>query len=250
MKIVTWNLRCAWNQDGINSFIHRAGFIFQKIKDEKPDIIGFQEVIEKSLELLQKMLPEYIFIGQFRSTEYNGEGLYTAIRKDTMELLGLETIWLSPTPYIAGSIYEGQSPCPRICVMTQIRNKNTGEIIRVYNTHLDYISEKVALMGAKDVIRFIEEYDKKITLPIVLMGDFNVKPNGATIKECKRSGKLFDLTEEMKTTYHNYGRGDAKIDYIFVSKELVFRVEKAETWTDCHEGIYLSDHYPLCAIFN
>lgn len=27
MKIVTWNIRWSWDGDGINSFIHRAGYL-------------------------------------------------------------------------------------------------------------------------------------------------------------------------------------------------------------------------------
>ena len=44
MKITTFNIRCKFDTDGINSFVHRAGFIFHKIQKEKPDVIAFQEV--------------------------------------------------------------------------------------------------------------------------------------------------------------------------------------------------------------
>ena len=44
MKIVTFNLDCCWDgAEGINSFIHRAGMIYERINAEKPDIIAFQE---------------------------------------------------------------------------------------------------------------------------------------------------------------------------------------------------------------
>ena len=126
MKIVTWNLRCLWSGDGINAFLHRAGMIYEKIDREKPEIIAFQEVVAESLTFLRKIFPEYIFLGQMRSENYDGEGLYTAVRKDIFDVLGGETFWLSPTPYIAGSRFEKQSDCPRICVYTLVRHKTGG----------------------------------------------------------------------------------------------------------------------------
>lgn len=41
-SIVTFNIRYVYDDiDEINNFIHRAGFIYDKIGNEKPDIIGF-----------------------------------------------------------------------------------------------------------------------------------------------------------------------------------------------------------------
>ena len=81
MKIVTWNVRCPWKHaDGNNAFIHRAGFIYDKIMQEKPEIIGFQEVVDKSLELLKRMLPEYEFCGVMRSKNYDGEGVFLLLK--------------------------------------------------------------------------------------------------------------------------------------------------------------------------
>ena len=43
MKYVTFNIRCDFGQDGANNFIYRRPLILEKIRQEKPDIIGFQE---------------------------------------------------------------------------------------------------------------------------------------------------------------------------------------------------------------
>jgi hypothetical protein len=132
MKIVTWNLRCVWMfGDGVNSFIHRAGMIYQKIESEKPDVIAFQEVVKESLDYLVKLFPEYEFFGSLRSEDYAYEGLYTAYRKDKFALLRSDIFWLSPEPYKAGSRFEEQSIYPRICVVTELRNKQNNEIFRL-----------------------------------------------------------------------------------------------------------------------
>ena len=35
-KIVTFNIRNPWNTDGINSFMHRAGLVYDKVMTEMP----------------------------------------------------------------------------------------------------------------------------------------------------------------------------------------------------------------------
>jgi endonuclease/exonuclease/phosphatase family metal-dependent hydrolase len=36
-----------------------------------------------------------------------------------------------------------------------------------------------------------------------------------------------------------------QIDYIFIKGDI--RAERAAKWTDEQDGVYLSDHYPVCA---
>lgn len=247
MKIVTWNLRCVWDGDGINAFLHRAGMIYDKIRREAPDVVAFQEAIPCSLELLQNMFPDYLFFGQMRSARYDGEGLYTAIKKQNFDLLGGETFWLSPTPYTAGSRFENQSPCPRVCVVTYIRDKKTGETFEIYNVHLDHVSDEARVLGLDCVLRRMREQKAKKDCPQVLLGDFNAEPSSAVITTCNAQTEWFEATKSVSATFHDYGKiENCKIDYIYLSTEWRARLQGAETWTDCHEGIYLSDHYPVC----
>ena len=55
MKVVTYNIRCVWDTcDGINNFIHRAGMIYDKILEEKPDLIGFQEMRAPHVQFFER----------------------------------------------------------------------------------------------------------------------------------------------------------------------------------------------------
>ena len=45
LKIVTFNIRCDYGQDGPNQFCYRSGLVKRKIEAEQPDIICFQEVL-------------------------------------------------------------------------------------------------------------------------------------------------------------------------------------------------------------
>ena len=260
MKIVTFNIRCVYDgkYDGINSFIHRALFIADKIKSEKPDVIGFQEINEKNLAALELVLPDYLFVGQLRGPEYDGEGLYTAIRKETCSLIGLETIWLSPTPHVPASRFECQSEYPRICTATKIRHKESGRIFRVFNIHLDHVSDEARVLGIKAAVSFMNKFDDNA--PAILLGDFNAHPESETIRFCNENSKLIDVTKNIKATFHNFFRQGisfdysesalAKIDYIYMSPELADITSSVNIWDDSKHGIYLSDHYPILAEIN
>ena len=250
MKIVTWNIRSKWDaQDGINECMHRAGFVYEKIMREKPDVIAFQEVTQPIYDCLVRLLPEYDFFGTLRNQDYSGEGLFTAVRKEKCALLGLDIFWLSPTPYTAGSCFEEQSGCPRICVMTKIRNKSTNEVIRVLNTHLDHMFEQARVNGLQCIFGYLDGYAKTDDLPIVLLGDFNAQKDSESIQSIARNTSLVEVTNAIETTYHQFGKKteNYKIDYVYVAPCLVGRTENVVCWTDERHGIYLSDHYPVCA---
>ena len=116
MKIVTFNIRCLWDGDGINSFLHRAGLILNKIDEERPDIIAFQEVTDKIADFLRDNLCAYEIVGHGRNADYFGEGVYFAYRRETVRLFELNSFWLSDAPHVPASRYDGQSSYPRTCL--------------------------------------------------------------------------------------------------------------------------------------
>ena len=250
VKIVTYNLRCVWlwTKEGINNFAFRAGLVYEKIKRENPDIIAFQEVVSTHLDVLQKLLPEYEFYGHYRNADYTGEGLYTAIRKDSFQLLAYETFWLSPTPFVPGSRFEDQSDCPRICVVTTVRHKESGKKLRLYNIHLDHVSDAARIEGIQCVWKQMKRINETTFFaPTLIMGDYNAKPESDTIRFCKESHSpvLKDITSHIENTYHDYGKTVQKIDYIFVTEDLEKAVTACDVWATCFSGVYLSDHYPV-----
>lgn len=248
MNIITANITCNWNNFiTVNTVMIHAGMLYEKIKNEKPDVIGFQEVVPESLEFLKTACPDYDFYGLFRTEDFDGEGLYTAIRKDTYDVTAFEGFWLSPTPYVPGSRFPEQSTCPRVCIVTDLRNKKTGERMRIFNVHLDHISDNARKLGMECVLTFMEDYHKKNPMSVVLLGDFNAGPDTLVIDCCKRFKpiKLVELTEELPFTFHDFGTRQLKIDYIFVSEDLAKRKVRSYLWDDEKHGIYLSDHYPV-----
>ena len=258
MKIVTFNIRGVWDReaDPKNGFIHRAGLIYDKVSRETPDIMAFQECTPKIMELMEKMFPEYAFCGQYRSVNYWGEGLFVAVKKADWSVISYESFWLSPTPYVAGSRYPIQSDCPRICNVVQVRHRENGKMMRIFNIHLDHISDEARIEGIKCVLAKMEEFNARLALPSVILGDFNASPQCSTIKYCDEYEKtpIADVTKDIPLTYHGWGGvllpEYEKIDYIYVSDGLEKKLTSVGLWDDCHGGIYLSDHYPVCAEFD
>ena len=252
VKIVTYNLRNQWHRDEQNGFIHRVGYMYHVIEREQPDVIAFQEVMPRQLEVLEKIMPEYMFVGQGREADLQGEALYVAIKKSSCQFCGMEVFWLSPQPYVPATRFETQSECPRICVDVLLRHKESGKMFRVYDVHLDHIESEAKEQGMKVVLDKIAEDQEKMTCEAVLLGDFNEEPHGPAITCCHAYDKLkiVDITAEIPGTCHDFGRREPyKIDYIFVTEGLAAKLVNVEAWTSVHSGIYLSDHYPVSAVF-
>lgn len=255
MKIVTFNIRNVWTDyDGVNSFAHRAGLILDKIDSAKPDVIAFQEVNDKIRDFLEKYLVGYTLCGHGRNADYFGEGPFTAIRNDTVRLIGLDTFWLTETPYVS-SVLKNQSEIPRTCVAAVLQEKSSKKIFAVYNTHLEYSSgenaEAVRLREMEIIAGRVKERYAASPSPVFLLGDFNAEPTEAVINYCKTEFPLAikDLTEDSGITRHGFfvsGEKNVKIDYIFADIATAAKAQNFEIWDDGLDGILLSDHYPLC----
>ena len=244
MKIVTFNVRCSWDGDGINSILHRAGGIVEKIRKEKPHVICFQECTDKIFNWLNGALWEYHLVFNQRNADRKGEGLATALRKDSAQLLGLDAFWLSPTPELPGSRYEEQSNCPRICQCVTVRCEN--RIFRVYNVHLDHQGELARKLGMDAVLQRIAKDQAIQAFPLFLLGDFNATPEEAPLRSCASFG-LVELTAPIDYTFHFYGKQPApyKIDYIYTDASTAEKEYSVAPWDDVADGIWLSDHFPL-----
>lgn len=245
LKVVTYNIRMDCLEDGRNSFEYRKPLIERKIKQEVPDIIGFQELLPHMKEWFKETFPEYIIVGSGRGKDYQDEHNAVAYKKDKLDLFGLETFWLSPTPSIPGTRFNEQSICPRICTMLTLKHKDIDKPIRVYNTHLDHEGKQARLIGIGLVLERINKDYETFPLPSLLMGDFNAEPDCEEIKIIEESSPLEDITCSIMYTFHDYGRLEdkVKIDYIYKSKEI--KCSKVGVWDDIEDGIYLSDHYPV-----
>lgn len=254
MKVVTFNIRCDYNQDGDNNFQNRKDLILKKLNKENADIICFQEVLPHVASWMKENLKDYYILGCGREKDLQGEQNTVAIKKEKFQLISMNTFWLSLTPEIPGSRYDNQSMCPRSVTELFLQDLETKKLYYLLNTHLDHIGSEARLLGMEQILKHMKQaaeqkeqagYGK---IEMILTGDFNGYPDSPEIQLMVNSNFLRDLSNGMDGTFHDFGRmfPPEKIDYIAVSSGL--DCSKRELWMDCENGIFLSDHYPVSVV--
>lgn len=248
MKFVTFNIRYDCGEDGINNFSNRKPLILKKIAEENPDIICFQEVLPHVAAWLKESLTDYYVIGCPRSETLEDEQVAIAYKKDRLNLMKMDSYWLSQTPYVPGSRYPEQSICPRICNEVVMQDQTTGQVFRVVNTHLDHIGTAARSRGLEQILKVLDEEVFFPQAPVIVTGDFNAAADSEELKIIRQAPGFADATADVGVTYHGYGKAECQeqIDYIFIKGGIT--CESVEKWTDVQDGIYLSDHYPICAV--
>lgn len=249
LKICTFNLRNSYTDDGINSFCYRKGRVVDAICSEAPDIIGFQEMTRHQREVLEEALFPlgYNIVGCGRDEVLRDEQSAIAYKRKDMTLKSLDTQWLSETPDVPGSRFEGdQSGCPRIMTAIVLKHTETNPFL-VINTHLDHVGNNARVRGAAQIVAYAKE--KK--MPLIVTGDMNARPDSDVVKHflgaAPRGIKLVDATAGIPWTFHNFGRYDetrrSKIDYVFTDLE----ANPAESYIlddmGDENGVYITDHY-------
>ena len=256
LKVMTFNIRVEASIDGINHLDNRKGRILETINTEKPDLIGFQEVRDGARAWLRDTLSDYMMVGCGRLRDYKGEGAPLAFRKDKFEMVGMETFWLSSTPKIPESKYDGsdQSECPRIATAVTLKPCDSEELLLFVNVHTDHEGAMSRVLASAQLLEYMSQKD----LPCVLTGDFNALPNTPEIKmmTVNKRFPLVDATVGIESTFHAFGKlqnyadkfedKPVKIDYVFTNlptdPDESYAVEDIPV-----DGIYISDHRPVVA---
>lgn len=251
IKVMTFNIRYDAKEDGVNCFNGRKELIKEFMDREMPDVVGFQEVLPHVREWLCDNLGAYTVLGMGRESDYSGESVSIAYRKDKFDLVKFDQFWLSETPEVPGSRFVlDQSPCPRITVIASLVSKKEGKVFTFANTHLDHYGEYARVCGASFLMsKLAGNTDKSF----FLTGDFNATPESAAIKTIKGVKGVKELTEDVPedfATYHAYGKlnKNCKIDYIFTNEATVLVEDSLKIHDDKDGDVWLSDHYPISVI--
>ncbi len=249
-KFVTFNLRCDHQQDGENCFVYRQPMILKVIGEEQPDILCFQEVLPHMAAWLKRNLLDHCVIGCGRGEKLDGEQMTVAFCRDSYSLMEMRTIWLSDTPYVPGSRYPDQSSCPRTCTEALLMETETGRVLRVLNTHLDHVGVQARKLALEQILRHLQSVLLFPGAPVILAGDFNAAPDSAEMAVLRGRTDFRNVTEGIGVTYHGYMRAEHPelIDYIFARGAL--KCLSVRKWEHTENGVYLSDHYPVCAAFD
>ncbi len=250
LRIASYNLRMNTPHDGDNAWPNRSQTVAKLIRFHDFDIVGTQEGFK---EMLDDILVGggYAYVGKGRD---NGEeaGEHSAIlyKTDRFELKECGDFWYSETPDIPGKGWDAIC-CNRICSWAKLKDKKSGQVFYVFNSHFDHQGITARRESSKLLLRKIKEIAGKS--PVFCTGDFNAYPESEPIQIILKDGLLKDsrsLSE--KTPYGPEGtfqsfKLDApmkkRIDYIFLTKGI--RVLKYGVLTDVLYGRFPSDHCPV-----
>lgn len=249
LKVMSYNIRLGSATDGTNSWMYRCPATLEMLEDQKPDVIGLQEALRDQVVFLEEFTKDYDYVGVGRE-DGKKEGEHMAIfwNKKTVKLMKWGTFWLSETPEKPSMGWD--AACYRTATWALMKDKRTGEKFYFVNTHLDHVGAEARKNGLKLIVDRIAEINPE-GYPMVLTGDFNMKPSAPELKDldaCMKSARKVALTTDSHNTFNNWGKAksDMIIDYIYISG-FSSCLEYQTVTKKYADRKFISDHYPIFA---
>jgi endonuclease/exonuclease/phosphatase family metal-dependent hydrolase len=256
VKVMTLNVRYDNPADSINAWPERLPLFCRFISEEKPDILGMQEVLWSQYMVMDSVLKDYTSVGVGRDDGARGGEMNPVFfRKERFDLVRTITFWLSDTPELPGSKGWGAS-LPRIVTWLELVDKNIHEHFYIFNTHFAHDSDSARIMSSRMLLKEVGKIAEGF--PFIVTGDFNLLPystgysiltgpdesvpilqDSYFVSEKKPSGPTWTLNGFSDKP------GTGRVDYIFVKNGL--RVLSHTTLMAKEKDVFISDHWPVTA---
>lgn len=250
LKMMSYNIRLNVASDGENAWPNRKDYFASQIQFYSPDIFGVQEATPGQVIDIASALPEYSKFGIGREENETGESCTIYYKKERFKVEHINTFWLSETPNAVSKGWD--AACNRVCTYALFKDLKTKKLFWVFNTHLDHVGNEARVKGVQLIISKMKEINSK-NYPAFLMGDFNSEPNTNQIAEVKK--EMADTKEVSKEkpfgpsgTFNGFKHNEPVtllIDYIFISKNSGFTIQKHAVLSDSKDLKYPSDHLPV-----
>lgn len=261
IRVMSYNIRLGVADDGDNCWDKRRIATPAMLDAIRPDVFGVQEAYTFQLDYIYSECPRFAGVGVGRDDgKDDGEHMSVIYNSEVLELVDWGTYWLSETPDVPSFGWDAQ--CRRTATWTLLKIKATGEHFYFVNTHLDHVGKDARRNGLALVYDRISRMNPE-NYPMVLTGDFNVRPDDPCLEDVNKLMKPARFTAEDADTcgsFNGWGKygesGGAPvldgpkvkallpIDYIYwmgFSRCLTFKVVR-----DSFLGVpYISDHYPI-----
>ena len=251
---MTYNIRNSNGDRGtVNDWNKRKGNLAALIRKVDPDILGTQEVLRNQLKDLKKMLNDYECFGVGRNNgKHAGEHSALFFKKEKYEQVLGGNFWLSETPGVPGS-KSWDAAITRICSWVELKDKTTGTVFFVFNTHFDHKGKQARRNSAALLRHTIDSLAGNN--PVIVTGDFNLEPSdaGYTTMTDKTNFRvqLSDAYTEGAPNYTDCGfridnKHCSRIDYLFFSPQ--YSKSNYTLYTDNNGTYYPSDHCTISAV--
>lgn len=250
LKLMTYNVRFDNPNDDENSWSNRKEYWASQMTFYEPDIFGIQEALPNQVDDIATLLPKYNFVGMARDGAGKGESSNIFFKKDRFKVVDGNTFWLSETP---DKISKGwDAALNRVCTYVLLKDSKTKQTFWVFNTHLDHMGELARTNSILLILSKIKALNTK-NYPVFLMGDFNSEPKEERIIHLKKEmNDSRDISKEKpfgpSGTFNGFKHNEAVttlIDFIFLSKDNPFKVNKYAVLSDSKDLKYPSDHLPV-----
>jgi len=257
---MTFNIRYDEPRDKENAWPNRKELVASMIRFHQADLVGVQEALERQMGDLEKLLPDYAWVGVGRDDGKTG-GEFSAImyRKARFSRFESSTFWLSETPGVPSKGWD--AAYPRVVTWVKIKDTTTGKLLFHFNTHFDHRGVHAREESARLLLKRISAIAGQ--LPVVVTGDFNFNESsigyqiltGKTLE--KEIGSQSSLRDARYLSQHGHHGPtstfnefkalipEMKIDYVLVKGTV--RVLQHGALSDTWNGRYPSDHLPVLA---
>ncbi len=248
LKVISYNIQT--HRGTALATAYRAQMLKTFIDELQPDSIGLQEVTTEWHPELDGVAFNSSYVGVGYTTNEKAEACSIYYRTDKFELVNSGTFWLSDTPEVRDSMFEGASE-PRVCTWVHLKEKKTGlEYVHI-NTHLAHDSYR---MRQKQLAVIVDRLQQFGDLPIVFTGDFNQSTIGgsmpspfadarATAAQTVSKDQWASVVRYQDPATTTYNPARAPLDFIFYTKEDF----TATVYKNIHhheDGLWMSDHLP------
>ncbi|WP_422508475.1 endonuclease/exonuclease/phosphatase family protein [Stenotrophomonas sp. GZD-301] len=246
LRVMSFNVRTPVDTEPGRRWDDRRDAMVTLLREQKPAVVGTQELVEKQAVYLVGHLPGYRWFGEGRRGGSGDE--HMGVFYDSAQLTVVESgnFWLSDTPDVPGSITWGNL-FPRMVTWALFQRQADGQRFYLLNTHLPYRDEDEPrrVRGATLITERLATL--KPGVPVVVTGDFNSEPGSDTYKAFTASlgdaRKLAGTVDGPRLTFHDFtGKPTVELDWILVRG---FTVDRFSTLDQTPGGVLPSDHYPV-----
>jgi endonuclease/exonuclease/phosphatase family metal-dependent hydrolase len=243
IRVLTWNIHCGQDEGPPwKRFDWRARKQPLRIAvgEAGPDILNVQEATPEQVAFLEAALPGHRRVGEGRDGGNNGEHCAIYFSRERFKQLDAGTFWLEepidqPRPGSAFSV-------KRICTWVRIRDRVSGRVLRVYNTHLP-LTEAPRLTGSRIILAQIAAGDP--TDAVLLTADFNAGPEVPSRRLFAEAGLNDTGGSSGRRTFQIYGIGISRLDGILIDSH--WNVNRHHILDAKPHNTFPSDHFGVLA---
>lgn len=252
MRVMSFNIRGSFHDDGDNDWPKRRDLNIATIQKYNPDIIGFQEAQSGNLADYANELPEYAYnlgpVAVRKADDHHHVPIFW--RRERYALVNSGGFYLSETPDV-WSIGWGAT-FARSANWVTLLDMQTNREFSILNTHFPHMldQDETRANCAAVVVEKLAPLSRQ--MPVIVMADFNAIPSSAAYGVFMEAGYVDSYTaaghtEDVNTFHGFHGREVAynglRIDWILTKGAV--QTSGFQVITDEAPPIYPSDHYPI-----